>query len=97
MLECLSLKSLKKVLKAWTPGVVVQGEGSSEGDPCPLDVDVHGQVEQLGVPVPHLVLAEQQPDQLLRGRLVGHAQGLVLNVRPVDSVMKLFRAVILAE
>jgi hypothetical protein len=38
--------------------------------------------------VPHLVLAEQQPDQLLRGRLVGHAQGLVLNVRPIDSVMK---------
>ena len=67
-------------LKLSWSGFVVQRKGSPERDPSPLDVDVHGQVEELGVPVPHLVLAEQKPDQIFGCCLVSDAQGFVFDV-----------------
>ena len=75
---------------AFTPGVtrlklsrsrlVIQGQGSPEWDSSAFDVDVHGEVEELGISVLHLVLAEEQPDELFGGCLVCHAQRLILDV-----------------
>ena len=69
------------------PGVVIQNQGSgvfgfgpSGGQVVRLDPDLHGQVEELRIPVPHLVLAEQHPDDLGGCCPVADAESFVLDV-----------------
>ena len=61
-------------------GVLVEDQGPGHRAPRPADHYVHGEVEQLGVPVLHLVLGEELPDEVPRPCVVSDTQGFVLDV-----------------
>ena len=62
------------------PRVLVQHHRPLDRYPGLLHGDVHGQVEQLGVPVLHPTLGEQHEDELPAGHVLGHDHCLVLDV-----------------
>ena len=63
------------------PRVLVQDHRPLDGNPGLLHGYVHGQIEELGVPVLHPALGEQHEDELTAGHVLGHDHGLVLDVR----------------
>ena len=63
------------------PRVVIQHHRPLHWDPGLFHCHVHRQIEQLGVPVLHPTLGEEEPDQVPAGHALAHYHRLVLNVR----------------